>query len=144
MKDRDDKFFIPFPEYFANSQMKTHVYAVADFFFDEWPLTATIIFTKSDNFDDIKKAIEEDCKKSEKSRLCLAAKAVIQHYYQKIIQCQPEEPGYKLQFMKGARGRYRFDESNKTLTLCMDSDIFPNPSKAFYFKAGVYEHCDVW
>lgn len=144
MKDRDDKFFIPFPEYFKNKKKEIEVYAIVDFFFDDWPLLACIVFTKSESLEEIKKALEKDVENTKTCSFSTEKDLMIKNFYQKVKQYQPEEPGYKLKLVKGKRGKYRFDEKSKTLTLCIDTETFPDISKAFYYKAGVYENCDMW
>ncbi len=132
----DHKYFVPFPEFFLDRNYDSEVYLGIDFTYQNAPTSVNIIFTRSDNLEEIKEAAGNDYEETKDMNLPGDVKLAIVKAYDKLNNTKPSEPKFKLEFQRGNEG-YHFSEENTTLTIFVDSNRLPNPEKAFFYTADI-------
>ena len=132
----DSKFFVPFPEFFRNKHYDLETYMGINFEHKNMPVSVNIIFTRSENLEEIKKAAKKDFEESADMNLPWNIKSAIQKNYERLCNAEPKEPTVKIEFKEGKES-WSFDKETETLALFVESDILPDTKKGFFYPADV-------
>jgi hypothetical protein len=134
VKNLDEKYFVPFPSFFKDKEYGTEVYLGPVFSYKGFPRVVNIIFTASDDLEEIKKILKEDFENTQNLPLSDHVKLAYRKQYEKTHYGEPSKPTFRLKFEKGQEG-FDFSEEDVTLTVYVDFEELPSTEKIFFFAS---------
>lgn len=133
----DDKYLVPFPEFFLGHELDIEVYLQVQLEYQDWPIVLNIIFTKSEDLEEIKVKAKKYWEEVQTLDLPMDLKLAVKKVSDKLNNEVPAEPRIKLEFKQGLIG-YEFNEDKEIVTIFIENDILPQPEKVIFFPSDFF------
>jgi hypothetical protein len=141
MKHLDEKYFVPFPSFFKGKDYGIETFIGIDVFCDNLPRSFNIIFTKSDQLEEIKKEAAYDWGVVQNLTLSEHIKLAVFKIHEKVNGEEPSKPRFKLEFKNGSED-WDFSEETETIIISIPGQDLPDISKIFFYPSGTFDEID--
>ncbi|MEI6528942.1 MAG: hypothetical protein WCN88_00865 [Candidatus Falkowbacteria bacterium] len=133
----DDKYLVPFPEFFQGHELDIEVYLSIKLEYQGWPIVLNIIFTKSEDLEEIKFMAKKYWEEVQSLDLPNDLKLAVKKVSEKLNNEMPIKPRILLKFKQGPTG-YRFNEDKEIVTIFIDKETLPQPEKIIFFPSDFF------
>ena len=141
MKHFDEKYFVYFPSFFKGKDYGLEAFIGIDVMCDGLPRSFNIIFTKSDQLEEIKKEAAYDWGVVKNLSLPDHIKLAVLTIDEKVNGEEPSEPRFKLEFKNGLTG-WKFSKEKELITVFVPGEDLPDIKKIFFYPSGTFSEID--